>query len=193
MQKQAKLILGILAIIIIIIAGVLWSRRGTERVEVDLIMALGTADKRCPAASCVVSSSDKDPAFSVKDVTINGETHPAIFAPPHSRITWVVTVPRRGTLKTWFAMRPDAWEAPSDGTQFRIGTSDKRSYEEYMREYINPHDKNADRRWFSTTVDLSAFEGQTIELIFNTDPGPPGGGNFQSDLAVWGEPRIVTR
>jgi hypothetical protein len=191
-QKNAKLILGILALLVIIIAGVWWSRQGGERVEVDLIEALASAEKRCDPATCG-ATAQKDGAFSVKEVTINGESHRAIFAPPHARIYWTITVPRRGTLKTSFAMRPDSWEIDGNGAQFRIGTSDERAYEEYMREYINPHERNADRRWFSTTVDLSAFEGQTIKIVFNTDPGPPPNGHFQNDFAVWGEPRIVTR
>ena len=125
-------------------------------------------------------------------MTLAGETHQAIFAPPNSRIRWKVEVPRRGTLEVFYGVRDDAWTAEGNGVQFRVGVSDGRTYEEYLREVVNPKDRDRDRRWLSATIDLSAYEGQLIEINISTDPGPPSdAGDSRNDFALWGEPRII--
>ena len=88
-------------------------------------------------------------------------------------------------------MKPESWDQPGDGAQFRVGVSEGRDYEELLRQYVNP--KRGDRRWFSTRLDLSAYEGRQVKLIFNTDPGPTGKATTQNDLAVWGEPRVYSK
>ena len=43
-------------------------------------------------------------------------------------------------------------------------------------------------------VDLSAYGGEEVDLIFNTYASPPGKGSDQrNDLALWGAPEIVIR
>ncbi|MEK6629586.1 MAG: hypothetical protein AABY89_02500, partial [Acidobacteriota bacterium] len=72
--------------------------------------------------------------------------------------------------------------------------SDGRTYEPYFTEVVNPHDRDRDRRWLSATIDLSAYEGQLVELNLNTDPGPPkDAADKRNDFAVWGEPRVTAR
>jgi hypothetical protein len=109
-----------------------------------------------------------------------------------SRIIWPVTVPPNGVLRTSFGLRPDAWDEDGDGVQFRIGVSDGRTYDELLRQYVNPHGRQADRRWYTVTLDLAAYEGRSVHVIFNTDPGPPGGWNTVHDFACWGEPHIYS-
>lgn len=192
-MKNRTLLAGLVVLVVIVAVGGFWLlRRGSDGSEIDLI-----AELQNPAT--FKRSTYEGPAagvpFSVSDVTVAGQTRKAIYAPPHSRIKWKVTVPRRGTVTTWFALREDAWQSGSDGAQFRIGVSDLRTYEEYLREFVNPRDLDRDRRWFEATIDLSAYEGQEVELIFNTDPGPPPPARNHStnDYCVWAEPRLVAR
>ena len=97
-----------------------------------------------------------------------------------------------GTLEFYYGVREDAWTGEGNGVQFRVGVSDGRSYEEYLREIVNPKDRDRDRRWLSATIDLSAYEGQLVEINFNTDPGPPRDDqDRRSDFALWGEPRVI--
>jgi hypothetical protein len=100
-------------------------------------------------------------------------------------------VPARGWFDTSFALRPDSWDLPGDGAQFRVGVSEGRTYDELLRQYVNP--KRGDRRWFSARLDLSAYEGRQVKVVMNTDPGPPGDGNTENDWAVWGAPRIYSK
>jgi hypothetical protein len=88
-------------------------------------------------------------------------------------------------------MKPEVWSQPTDGAQFRIGIAEGRTYDELLRQVIRP--SRGDRRWFPVRLDLSAYEGHTVSVILNTDPGPPGDRNTEFDEAVWGEPRISTR
>jgi len=156
---------------------------GSVENEVSLVSTLGEADKR---------SNVSDPQFVVESVTIDGTARPSILARPHSRLTYKVTVPPDAWLETAFALKPEAWDQPGDGAQFRIGVSDGRVYDELLRQYVNP--KRGDRRWFTARLDLSAYEGRQVSVIFNTDPGPPGASSdSNNDLAVWGEPRIYSK
>jgi hypothetical protein len=183
-----KKIVAALAVLVIVVAAVaFWMlRKGGREVAVDLVGQLADAQKQTNW-----HEPGEEP-FTVKDVTLEGQTHKAIFAPPFSRIRWKVEVPRRGALEVFFAVREDAWNAEGNGVQFRIGVSDGRTYEEYLREVVNPKARERDRRWMSATIDLSAYEGQLVEINLNTDAGPPKDDtDRRNDFAVWGEPRIV--
>ena len=49
----------------------------------------------------------------------------------------------------------------------------------------------SDRRWIPIEVDLSAYGGLAVDLIFNTNSSMPGrGDNPANDWAVWGTPEI---
>lgn len=185
-----KKIVAALAVLAIVVAAVAFWRLGNGRraVALDLVGQLADAQK------ATTWQEPGDAPFTVSDVTLDGQTHKAIFVPPHSRIRWKVEVPRRGTLEVYFGMRQEAWDAEGNGVQFRVGVSDGRTYEEYLREAINPKARERDRRWLSATIDLSAYEGQLVEINLNTDPGPPRDDtDRRNDLAVWGDPRIVGR
>ena len=156
---------------------------GVVENEVSLIGTLGEAEKR---------SNVGDPQWAVEPVTIDGTTRQTILARPHSRLTYKLTVPPDAWLETAFAMKPETWDQPGDGAQFRVGISDGRVYDELLRQHVNP--KRGDRRWFTARLDLSAYEGRQVSVIFNTDPGPPGASSDSTnDLAVWGEPRIYSK
>lgn len=181
MNKKLLIAVAVAAVVII---GLWLMRGGPGEVAVDLIERLPQAEQRTTAPGT---------NFTVEDVTIEGESKRAILARPHSRLIYTVTVPRDGWLDTAFALKPESWDAPGDGAQFRVGISDgapEGEYEELLRQYVNP--KRGDRRWYNARLDLSAYEGRTMKIILNTDPGLPGGDDTQNDEAVWGEPRIYS-
>jgi hypothetical protein len=185
--NNRKVVAALAALAVVVAVVAFWMlRQGGPAAATDLISLLPDAVMR----STWEQPGDKP--FTVGPVTLAGETHQAIFAPPHARIRWKIEVPRRGTLEIYYGLREDAWSGDGNGAQFRIGVSDGRTYEEYLKEVVNPKDRERDRRWLSATIDLSAYEGQLIELNLNTDPGPPkDAGDSRNDFAVWGEPRII--
>ncbi len=171
-------------VIVLVALGFWYSSRGSvEDNAIDLLAKLPEAEKR--------TNVEGTPQFVLEPVTVDGVTRRALLARPHSRLIYTVAVPVDAWLETAFAMKPESWDLPGDGAQFRIGISDGRVYEEVLRQYVNP--KRGDRRWFSVRLDLSAYEGRQVKLIFNTDPGPPEGSDGANDLAVWAEPRVYSK
>ncbi len=188
MFKNRGQLVALAIVIVVVAAAAYWLFRGSGSAStIDLVAALGDATKS--------SHWDQpgDAAFTVKDVDLAGVTHQAIFAPPPSRITWRVEVPRRGTLDVAFGLGPEAWMADGDGALFMVAVSDGRTYEEYLREAVNPRERERDRRWLTATIDLSAYEGQTVDVIFNTRAGPNDSADARNDIAYWGRPTITGR
>lgn len=132
-------------------------------------------------------------AFSVYDATVGTESKRAVYARPPSRITWTITPPPAAQLRAWLALRSEIWNQLGNGVVFRIGVSDGRTYHELLARYVNPYSVLDDRRWIPVVLDLSAFTGRAVDIIFNTDPGPPGvPPDGRNDLALWGEPTVAS-
>ncbi|MCX6542846.1 MAG: hypothetical protein NTV05_00340 [Acidobacteria bacterium] len=188
MLKNTKLVAAVIALTALVVIVAIWnSRRGGQSVTIDLLAQMGDAQK--------ISrwTQTTETLFGVKDVTIAGTTHRAIFAPPPSRLKFKVEVPRRGVLEVFYALREDAWNVDGDGAQFRIGVSNGPTYEQYLSEAISPKTRDRDRKWLPATIDLSAYEGQMVEIILSTDPGPPDKTDARNDFCLWGDPRIKGR
>ena len=184
MTSQRPVILGAV-VVAALFAFWFLTRGGTVANEIDLIARLSdaTTERR--------TNDDRPGQFAVESVTVDATSKRTILARPHSRLIYPVVVPPDAWLEVAFAMKPESWDQPGDGAQFRVGVSDGRTYEELLRQYVNP--KRGDRRWFSVRLDLSAYEGREVKLIFNTDPGPPEGRDAANDLAVWAEPRVYSK
>jgi hypothetical protein len=150
----------------------------------DLLARFPDAEKRTTMPSL-------EEGFDIQTVTIGGERMQSLFAPPFSRVIWSIDVPDGAVLRTAAALRPDAWEHPTDGALFRVGVADRDVYTEFFKRMIRPHDDPGDRRWVPVEVDLSGYAGRAVKVIFNTEPGPHGSGF--ADACVWGAPRIVSK
>jgi hypothetical protein len=183
MKTQIRILVG-LAAVLAVIGWWYHSNMAVKARTLDLIAELPAADKR----------SNPEPLasnFQVADVTIDGVTKKTVLSKPFGRLTYTVRIPADAWLDVDFAMRPDSWSLPGDGAQFRIGVSEGRTYDEVLRQFVNP--KEGGQKWFSAHLDLSAYEGREVRIILNTDPGPNGGGDSQNDFAVWGEPHLYSR
>jgi hypothetical protein len=176
----------LLVIAILVIAAAVWYFRGgggTSTV-ITLTDLYPQAERR--------SNTPEDQAFSLRDVTIRGDTKRSIYMHPTSRLTFKnVTVPQDAWLRVWVALLPEAWDKEGDGVYFRFGVSDKRTYDELVRQHVDPKNNTNDRRWIPITVDLSQYGGLSVDLIFNTNSSLPGRpDNPANDWAVWGSPEI---
>lgn len=180
-------------LIVILIAALLavgywvWQRSRTTQVAVDFVEQFVGAEK--------ASNAPLEAVFSVGDTRIAGESKPAIYMHPTSRLTYKqVTVPDGAWLRAWVAVKEDAWDKGTDGVLFRVLISDGRESPEVVNQHVDPSNNPGDRRWLPVEVDLSAYAGEQVDFIFYTNSSLPGrGDNTAHDFAVWGEPALVVR
>lgn len=180
----------LLIVTVAVLAGAWWYLRGGTGAPAafSLIDRYPQAEKR--------STMPVDQAYAVMEVTIGDERRQAIFMHPTSRLIFKdVTLPRDAWLRVWVALRPEVWDRPDgDGVLFRFGVSDGRTYDDLVRQHVDPQHNNGDRRWIPLEVDLSSYGGLAIDLIFNTESTLPGrGDNPANDWAVWGSPEVFLR
>ena len=175
----------LIAVIGLVLLGAAWwtLMRSESAPGVDLIAGLQAATK-APANG----------TFDAIDADLGGETRRAIYAPPPTRITWKVTVPDDGWLKVSIGLKPESWTAEGNGVLFLVGVSDGKRFDELFRQHVNPFGNKGDRKWIPVWVDLSAYAGEEVELIFNTRIGPDGQPDDpRNDHPLWGKPEVVVR
>jgi hypothetical protein len=132
-------------------------------------------------------------AFEVADVSMSGESEPAIRTIAPSRLMFVLPVPRRSTFAARVAIDGGIDGASPQPLRFRVGVSDDRIYEQLADVLITP---GVQTGWTELRADLSAYAGwqwslfyrpekQRWRLVLSTDvlSGVRGRG-------VWGAPRI---
>jgi hypothetical protein len=176
----------VLAVVVVGVAAYLWMQRGgPDDGSVDLVEAFRAAEKRTPL--------DPSAAFSIDPQTIKGETKPAIYAHPPSRIIFHdIKVPPHARLELFLGIKDEAWPKGTDGVYFRVGVSHGDTYTDLVKRNVDPYRVEADRGWIPISIDLSAYAGQTVNVIFNTHESLPGVvPNALYDFAVFGAPRLV--
>ncbi|MFN8059582.1 MAG: hypothetical protein U0Q12_10490 [Vicinamibacterales bacterium] len=188
-RRPAPIELGVRALVALAVVGavivIVRASAREDRLEpdaIDLVARFPEADKRTTMPTL-------RSAFGVTDVTIDGVRRRSLVAHPFSRVTWSVDVPAACVLRAAAAYLPETWDNPGDGSTVRIGVSDGERYAELYRRYLMPFVRTEDRRWFDIEIDLSAYAGRRVDLIFNTEPGEAG--NAVGDAPVWGRPRLV--
>ena len=184
MKVNRAVVIGVVALILVIVGWWLF-RRSSQGGAVDLLAKFDQAQKKPEAG-----------AFDLVDATLNGETRKSIAPRPSAgtRLTWHLQIPDDGWLRVNLGLKPEAWTQEGDGVLFMVGVSDGRSFEALFSQYVNPYGNTADRRWIPVMVDLSAYGGEEVDLIFNTfasQPGKPS--DERNDFALWGTPEIVIR
>ena len=181
-MKGNRAVLTAVVVLVLVIAGWWLFKRGTRGPSIDLIANFATAQKKPASAT-----------FSVIDANLNGDIKQAIFTAPPTRMIWKVRIPKNGLLKLYLGMKPESWDKEGDGVLFRIGVSDGHTFEDLLTQHIDPFHNKADRRWIPVAVDLSAYAGEEVEVIFNTNVGLPGKDDARNDTALFAAPAIVIR
>jgi hypothetical protein len=184
-MKKTHLVF-VAVVVAAVLAWLFFWKRSSGDVAIDLYALADAAEFR-PAEK-------KAQFFKKGPETVSGETKPALFTHAASRLIFTdVTVPDNGRLKAWIAVKEEAWsQEASDGVLFRFGVDDG-IYTELLNQLVDPRHNANDRGWLPVDIDLSAYAGQKVKLIFNTNTSLPGKDNGVYDFAVWGEPSVVTR
>ena len=82
-------------------------------------------------------------------------------------------MPDAGHLRVSLGVRKRPGTSRRDGVLFRFGVSDGRQYDELLNQHVDPANNPSDRHWIAQDIDLSAYAGQQVDLIFNTQDSPP--------------------
>ena len=172
-MKRSYLI-GLVVLVVAAAAFFLYRRSQGEQMVEDLVTAFAD-DTRVEKRS----SLPREAAYKVGPETIKGETKPAIYMHPNSRLIFhrVDDSRLRRTCGSSSRVKEEAWDKQSDGVLFRFGVSDGREYEELLNQHVDPANNPNDRQWLQKDVDLSAYAGQQVDLIFNTNASPPRRGD----------------
>jgi hypothetical protein len=181
-MKGNRAVLTAVVLLVLLIAGWWLFKRSHRGPSIDLIATFASAQKK-PAGG----------TFDVVDADLNGEKKHAIFTMPPSRMIWKVRIPDDGWLMLSLGMKPESWDKEGDGVLFRIGVSDGHTFEDLLTQHMDPFHNKADRRWIPVAVDLSAYAGEEVEVIFNTNVGLPGKDDARNDTALFATPAIVIR
>jgi len=180
-MSRNRAVLAAVVIVLIVAAGWWIFRRGSAE-RIDLIAQYDQAEKRGAGP------------YAVVDATLAGETKKAISAPANSRIIFRVKVPEDGWLKLYLGVKPEAWTVEGNGVYFYAGVSDGRAFEKLFDQTLNPFANASERRWIPVTVDLSAYAGEEMDIIFNTVASGPGAPpDDRGDMPLWGVPEVVRR
>jgi hypothetical protein len=180
-MKGNRAVLTAVVILVVALAGWWLFRRGSSE-RIDLLALYDQATKTPPDG------------YAVGDITLAGDTKRAISAPANGRLTWNVRIPEDGWLKVSLGLKPEAWDKEGNGVWFYVGVSDGHAFEELFNQHVDPYGNKSDRRWVPVFVDLSAYAGEDVNVVFNTrtsaehTPDDP-----RNDMALWGAPAIVIR
>jgi hypothetical protein len=141
-------------------------------------------------------AESKNLLFRCEPQTVGGVTRAALYTHPTSRTIFKrQLIPDNGRLRAWIAVKEEAWtQDASDGVLFRFGVSDGRDYFELLNQHVDPRHNANDRGWLPIDIDLTAYAGQQVDLLFNTNTSLPRQGNNPNfDFAVWGDPAVIDR
>jgi hypothetical protein len=184
-MKGNRVIITAVVVVLVLVLGWYMLRRSGSSGAIDLLTQFDQA-KKAPASE----------TFPIIHATLGSETKKAI-APPGvagTRITWKVRVPDDGWLRVNLGLKPEAWQKPGDGVLFMVLVSDGKASDQLFTQHVDPFNNAADRRWIPVMVDLSAYGGEQVDLMFNTYASPPKmPGNMDNDMPLWGAPEIVIR
>src|SRR6266540_4172894 len=182
-MKGNRAVLTAVVILVLLVAGWWLFKRSNRGPAVDLLATYEQAQKS-PASG----------VFQVTDADLNGDKKRAIYTVAPSRIIWKAHIPEDGWLKVDLGMKPEAWDKEGNGVWYYVGVSDGHAFEELFSQHLDPYNNKSDRRWVPVFVDLSAYAGEDVNVVFNTrtsaehTPEDP-----RNDLALWGAPEIVIR
>jgi hypothetical protein len=156
---------------------------------IDLLRELPRAERR--------AARPVDQAIRSDLVDVGGDVRPAIVTDAPARVTWSLRLPSSAWLRTEVALVPDSQQATPRGVTVRVGVSDDRSYDELLRQHLDPSVAGHASSWMPLEVNLEEYAGwkwslfyhparTTWRLIINADAAPGG-------AVAWVRPMIVVK
>lgn len=117
-------------------------------------------------------------------VALDGRGLPAWLARPGLTLLRRVMVPPGAHLR----LQAAPWLPAGASVRIRVlarGTQGARVQRVLVDQKLRPSEETPLRQWSRLVADLAPLAGETVDLLFETGPAPPG------SLVLWGNPRIV--
>jgi arylsulfatase A-like enzyme len=142
------------------------------------------------APSATVQTADPTYVRAGEVIPVAGQGRFCLFEHPDSAVTFPnVPVYQDGRLEFGIGIHQEAWGRPGDGVRFIVEVVDETGQAHRLYErLLDPYHRPADRDWFDERVDLRAFAGQRLQVVFRTEAGA----NPQNDWAAWSAPMLVS-
>ncbi|MBV9157837.1 MAG: YfhO family protein [Acidobacteriaceae bacterium] len=128
------------------------------------------------------------PGIGRSDFTIADITRETLGEhPPYQRLPYYLTVPEStGIFHFSYGLNSSAFNKGGDGVGFALELRDPAgSITKLFYNYIDPKHNLNERKWMDSSLDLSRYRGQPIQLLFSTDGGPKGDTSY--DWAGWSD------
>ncbi|MFC2036376.1 hypothetical protein ACFLYD_00180 [Chloroflexota bacterium] len=126
-------------------------------------------------------------------ITIDYEPRSVLFQHPTGQVTYRLEMPRGAELYFGLGLEPAVWSPDNgDGVEYNVYLRDPdepNSLDRVYHRYLDPKNNIDDRHWVDEVVDLSAYGGQIVDIIFEARPGPVGDASF--DWGGWSTPVLV--
>lgn len=132
-------------------------------------------------------SANANDYIHTKAFTIRGDTREVLFMHPPSSALFDGRLTDEMCLEFAIGTDPDVWDKPGDGVEFQVEIHDSNTSTIVFSAYVDPKRNVSDRRWIETSIDLSRFAFQRIQLVLRTLPGISG----EYDWAGWANPRML--
>jgi hypothetical protein len=122
-------------------------------------------------------------------IALGEDRRPVLRAHPPSFVYYTVEVPPGARLHAAPTLDPQVWlPERGDGVLFIVRTIVDGAEETVYYQEIDPKNNPDHRRWHDFDVDLGAYAGQTITILFITYPLETN----DWDWAAWGMPLLLT-
>ncbi len=121
-------------------------------------------------------------------VTLASGARVCLKAHPPAKYFWTVTVPENAALRFEVGMDSNCWELHKpDKIDFSVGVERAFWTKTIWNGSISPRLNENERTWIPFEVDLSAWAGKTVTLVFSTSAGSA---DPQHATVYWGRPHI---
>jgi arylsulfatase A-like enzyme len=138
-----------------------------------VLAALGTAALACGGASTPTPAPPTPLAQELRPALIGTEARQALLLRPErpEGRSFRVALPAEPSLTFGFGLPERALAGPSAPGDFEFGIEQEGQWRVLGRRRVDPA-RLEDRRWFTASIDLSAWAGQEVTLRFRVLPDP---------------------
>lgn len=127
---------------------------------------------------------------ALERMVLNRIVETAIFQHPPSTVTFpAILIGKHAKLNFACGIKEVAWELVKNAVRFTLSVQSETRREKLLDTRLHPRRRNSDRCWRKHQIDLSQFEGQSVQIVLQTRVGRFASTEYA--WAGWANPTIV--